>query len=451
MNALTTRGANRPHRQRLSAAVVLVVFLLAASSAQADYVFTTVNYPGAAYTDVRGINSTGQIVGYTDLGAFRYSGGTYSLLPPAPGGLQTSAHGINDDGLIIGSAGPVDDSSSVGFILDGATYGYFSYPGRSHTHPRSINNAGMVTGYAINADGSGNVGFIYDPVARTFTDVAAPSGSFVIAQGINTAGQVTGSAIIPGQGRNGFLRAPDGTMSYFKVSGGGTAARGINNAGLLTGFYYDNSSASFNAFVGSSAGYQQLRAGPTQHTYAQAINDSGQISGLFVDVSDTAFNPRGFIATPAALPTGTSSSGAYTFSAAVVANVETYIDPQVTLGYEYRIGPDNPQFATVRLPIGIGDNHYMLLVNGKSFPLAAGVLFDFGQHGYAGGVAAFRVTDIESSAALNPSDPYAFPTQLTFSGSGRFTGTMQPLCPRHALPTRAPAEAMRRALANCIL
>lgn len=427
--------------------------LVASANAHAEYVFTTINYPGATFTDVRGLNSAGEIVGYTNLGSFRYSAGTYSLLPPVPGGLGINAHGINDDGLIIGSAWTADGSSTVGFILDGTSYGFFSYPGRSHTHARSINGAGMVTGYATNDDHlSGNVGFIYDPVAMTFTDVVAPTGSFVIAQGINTAGQVTGSARIPGTGTSGFLREPDGTMTYFRIDGAPTAARAINNNGLIAGWVYDSASTSINAFVGSSSGYQKLRAGTTSHTYVQAINDSGQISGLFEEIGATSFVPRGFIATPAELPTGTTSSGAFTFSVDVIADTEIYIDPEVTLGYEYEIGMGDPQFATVRLPIGIGDNQYTLIVNGKTFPLAAGVLFDFLEHGYPAGVSKFRVTDIELEAALNPNDPYAFPTQLTFSGSGRFTGTMQPLCSRHAaLESNAPSMAVRRALANCIL
>lgn len=426
--------------------------LVASANAHAEYVFTTINYPGATGTDVRGLNSVGEIVGYTDLGAFRYSAGTYSLLPPTPDGRLTSAHGINDDGLIIGSARSADNSSSVGFILHGATYAYFSYPGRTHTHARAINLAGMVTGYAVNPGDTDNVGFIYDPLANTFTDVVAPTGSFVIAQGINTAGQVTGSAIIPGMGRNGFLRATDGTMSYFKIDGAPTAGRAINNNGLIAGWYYDSTSTSINAYVGSSLGYQKLRAGLTYNTYGQAMNDSGQISGTFDEIGATSFVPRGFIATPAALPTGTTESGAFTFSVDVIANAEIFIDPEVTLGYEYEVGPGDPQFATVRLPIGIGDNRYTVIVNGKTFPLAAGVLFDFREHGYPAGVSKFRVTDIELEAALSPNDPYAFPTQLTFQASGRFTGTMQPLCARHAsLESNAPSMALRRALANCIL
>src|SRR3546814_9190752 len=78
-----------------------------------------------------------------------------------------------------------------------------------------------------------------------------------------------------------------------------------------------------------------------------------------------------------ALPVGTTASGAYVFSVYVVANTPIFIDPEVALGYDYRTGHGDPNFVTVRLPIGIGDNQYVLTVGGHSYPLAAGELFDF--------------------------------------------------------------------------
>ncbi|HEY4959049.1 MAG TPA: PEP-CTERM sorting domain-containing protein, partial [Caldimonas sp.] len=44
-----------------------------------------------------------------------------------------------------------------------------------------------------------------------------------------------------------------------------------------------------------------------------------------------------------------------------------------------------------------------------------------------GGVSDFTITGIETSAGLDPSNPTAFITGLTFSGNGDFTGTMTPL------------------------
>jgi len=42
-------------------------------------------------------------------------------------------------------------------------------------------------------------------------------------------------------------------------------------------------------------------------------------------------------------------------------------------------------------------------------------------------VSAFSVTGIEVNAAIDPANPLAFPTELTFIGTGRFTGTKTPI------------------------
>lgn len=52
-----------------------------------------------------------------------------------------------------------------------------------------------------------------------------------------------------------------------------------------------------------------------------------------------------------------------------------------------------------------------------------GVQYFFGQ----GGVDAFKVRGIETSAELDPGNGTAFITGLTFTGAGSFTGTMTPV------------------------
>lgn len=430
-------------------ASVLALCLLAAPAARADYVFTTVDYPGATFTDVRGLNSSGEIVGYAGNAAgtfgFKYSGGHFTHLPPAPGGWQVSAHGINDSGVIVGSARAADDSSTVGFILHGSTYTFFAYPGLDRTYARAIGNDGRVTGYAEDDGFVLNRGFIYDPATAGFTDIVMPGALQVIAQGINDAGQVVGNGYTA-TGVHAFLRDPGtGALTLFQIDGRATRARGISDTGLITGFH-DDAGGRVAAFVGHSGGYQLLYVNATDDTIGEAINDSGQVSGLYGDFAGAG--THGFIATPAALPVGTTASGAYVFGVDVIANVPVFIDPEVALGYEYRIGQGDPAFVTVRLPIGIGDNRYTLVVGGRQFPLAAGELFDFREHGFADGVRRFRVADIELDAALDPRNPYAFPTQVSFGASGRFTGTMAPLCRRQPLPPQA-GQALRRALQHC--
>lgn len=404
--------------------LAILAAALTCTAASAVYVFNTVNYPGSVMTDVRGLNGTGRIVGYASVDgvnnfSFSYAGGTFSLLPPAP--VTSIAHGINDAGTIIGSTFE-DPAPTRGFILSGGAYTYFTRPGWTHSHGRAISASGLVTGYSEDAAGTTFSGFIYDPVTGAFTDITVPGSFLTIAQGINNAGQVVGSAVLSPGGARAFLRQPDGTVVLFQIGGNPTRARGISDTGLMTGFV--TIGAVTSAFVGDSLGYQLLDVPGSTFTVGEAINNLGQVSGLYTDAGGAT---RGFIATPVSMPTGTTSGGAYVFSVDVIPNVPIFIDPVVAVGYDYRIGKKNPRIATVRLPIGIGDSWYRVKVNGKRFTIAGGELLDFRANGFPRGVEKFRVDCIEVDALLDPANPQAFPTELTFMEAGRFTGTQKPL------------------------
>jgi len=178
-------------------------------------------------------------------------------------------------------------------------------------------------------------------------------------------------------------------------------------------------------FIGTSGGFETLMVPGSDASYPEGINNSGQVSGLYTTGGDTV--THGFIATPVSMPTGTTSGGAYTFSVAVIPNFPIFIDPPVSVGFRYRVGKKDPLFATVRLPIGVGDSSYRVKVRGHKFTVAGGELFDFRTHGAPHGVKAFVVGCIEVSAALDPANTQAFPTELTFVAGGYFTGTMKPI------------------------
>lgn len=407
---------------RLAQAAAALAALALSTAASAVYVFNTVNYPGSVMTDVRGLNGTGRIVGYASVDgvdnfSFSYAGGVFSLLPPA--GVTATAHGINDAGTIVGSTFE-DPLPTRGFILSGGSYTFYSRPGWTNTYARAISASGLVTGYSEDGLGA-SAGYIYNPATGAFTDITVPGSFLTIAQGINNAGQVVGSAVLPG-GTQSFLRQADGTILLFQVGGNPTRARGITDTGLITGFV--TIGATTSGFVGNSLGYQLLDVPGSTFTVGEAINNAGQVSGLYHDAAGAT---RGFIATPVSLPTGTTSSGAYVFSVAVVPGVPIFIDPVVAVGYDYRTGRKDPRIATVRLPIGIGDSWYRLKVGGRKFLLAGGELFDFRANGFPKGVEKFRVDCIEVEAMLDPANPQAFPTELSFMDAGWFTGTQKPL------------------------
>jgi hypothetical protein len=143
-----------------------------------------------------------------------------------------------------------------------------------------------------------------------------------------------------------------------------------------------------------------------------------------------AFSPLPDSAPPeVALPT--IVDGVYSFSVTQVGpNSVTFIDPPVAIGYDYAIGPGDPKFKSVRLPEA-GDSLYDLYRwTGSAYAFHSTVMANDDVDLTSldpGGVDRFRILGIEPSAGLDPANPTAFITGLTFVSSGQFTGTMTPI------------------------
>jgi uncharacterized membrane protein len=321
-------------RRKMQLASALVV--LALSSVAQAWVSEIVNYPPPAKdTDLGGINNLGQAAGaasYYTVDATDPDNPIVTPVPPyaasflydtkmrtfltlsQPPGHVVQAFANNDAGVVVGSAVPNPLSTTPsGFILDTSGYQFFVHPGYNQTVPRGVGPTGLVTGYATNLpSGSPEIGFIYDPVHNTFTDIAFPGGSRVFAQGINANGQVVGSVNFPANGaypgspqsRYSYLREPDGSTTLFRVNGLPTAARGVNDAGLITGFVIGDDGA-LTGFVATLPGrsvYQavtipstQLFVVPDLDPAPQAINNGGRIVGF--GTGDDGFQ-HGFVVMP---------------------------------------------------------------------------------------------------------------------------------------------------------
>ena len=156
------------------------------------------------------------------------------------------------------------------------------------------------------------------------------------------------------------------------------------------------------------------------------------------------FTPNAGGGPPVNLPV-TLVDGTFLYNVAVVPGQTYYIDPDVATGYDYRIGAGDPDFKSVVLPTGIGDGLYDIyaLGPGGTTTLLAhdwegGKEFDFA----GDGASAFRVTGIETSAGLNPSDATAFATGLTFEAAGVFTGTQTPLVSSTSAVPESPSACL---------
>lgn len=119
----------------------------------------------------------------------------------------------------------------------------------------------------------------------------------------------------------------------------------------------------------------------------------------------------------------------FNFDFNVVLNQRRFIDPIIAIGYDYIIN-SGPNFASVLLP-SIGDDQYELYGWNPvtSFfdvfidVAVAGTEYFFG----GAGLDRFRVLGIETSAMLDPTDPVAFVTGLTFAGTGNVNLNMNPV------------------------
>ena len=450
-------------------------FVLAAavfsSSVFGDYVANRLDYvdPGtgavANFTQLWSINNKG-----TALGAASFDGGAtafgfiydpatanYVRLPLPPGfdGITTFANptGINDAGVMTGAT--FEPTGIRSFTLKDGVFTFFSIPGWAEANARTIGNPtaahpqGVVVGYVD--DGvfdtlQSFAGFIYDPATAASATINTVDSFFTIVHGQNALGQIVGNIFADGSslafGRWGTMFTPTtgvdpmlgGTISYFRVNDMRTSARGINDNGLIAAAVQD-ATGSTQTYVGTSGSFQLVNVpgstGPAcpdsfflPGTFPEHITNAGQVFG---QATDSACIQHGFIATPASLPTGTTSTGAHTFSVDVAASAPIFISAPTAIAYDYALGEHDPRFASVRLPLGMGNNKFVVAVRHKAFAVNAGQLFDFRTHGFEKGVKTFRVACIDPAARLDPVNSLAFPTELTFVEAGKFTGTQQPL------------------------
>ncbi len=119
-----------------------------------------------------------------------------------------------------------------------------------------------------------------------------------------------------------------------------------------------------------------------------------------------------------------------------------FIDPIVAVGYVYET--TGPNFATVLLPdLPFGDDLYNVYGwNGSSFDFLgiaiAGSTFNLLDYDPAG-YATFMIDGIELGNMLDPADPYAFVTGLTFVGGGNGFGLKMTPITQNYNPVSAPA------------
>ncbi len=308
-------------RARLFTGSIALAMAIAAPAARAgNYVFTNFDGTGdhTGGTTVNGINNNGAVVGFsTGAGGaltnwIRNPDGSFTSLTP-PLGTADMANGINVAKTVVGVTGtnafmlPFGGSMTNLPAVNGTTTSELAF---------GINDKGLIVGqYSDSATGT-SPGFIYDGSKFTTLNPVSPvNGVLVVnAQGINNNGLVTGfyttnNTTPPVDGnepQHGFFYdSKTGTFTlpkdpnqpnFFTVQ-----LLSVNDNGIAAGYWQDAAGNQHGLLYNfNTASYTFLddpnagTIGGLVTTQITGINDAGTITGFYSDASAGIF--RGFVA-----------------------------------------------------------------------------------------------------------------------------------------------------------
>ncbi len=184
--------------------------------------------PGGANSGAEDINLRGQVVGESEFGpdstlhATRWYGASAIDIGQLAGRWST-AHAINDDGVIVGTLSS-GDTYPVAGRWDGSTVTNLAMPHTSFSHALGINESGQVVGQQTAAE---SYAYLWNgTVATLLPNTGSDSISDAVA--INRSGQIAGWARA--------LSSPDNGIHAILWSGNG-APRVATDLGTLGGLH----------------------------------------------------------------------------------------------------------------------------------------------------------------------------------------------------------------------
>src|SRR5271165_3000655 len=285
--------------KRFAFAVSIALLLCVSISAQ-NYNFQTVNYPGDTFTQLLGINNSLNIAGYHN---FAQNSGFTLRLPSNfttenyPGSMMTQITGINNgkttDGFYV-------DNNNVthGFYDLGGVFTTVDYPGSAFNQLLGQNDMGQAAGYYSMSQNNSTPDFpyIYAEFGGVFQVITIPGAvGGAQATGINNSQQICGF-YVDSQGVNhGFLLNFGLFLTLDAPGSTFTQALGLNNNGQVVGDYMDQG-GNTHGFVWTKAGGFQTIDNPNGigTTVVNGINDKGVLVGFY----GTSPINSGFVAFP---------------------------------------------------------------------------------------------------------------------------------------------------------
>jgi hypothetical protein len=200
-----------------------------------------------------------------------------------PGAVFTVVNGINNKGMATGTY--IDHNfAQRGFIFDGSTYSTLDFPSSFGTYPSKINDAGMIVG-GYNTSSTSR-GFSY--TKGQWTPIDFPGAADTEVYGVNSSGAMVGlydatqpvtHAFIVQNGQYRDLPNPFGTQ---------TNAFAINDLGSITGLgYTDPSAGPFTPFILSRGMFSPFQFPGSVLSQLSSINNANDLAGVFIDPDGT--------------------------------------------------------------------------------------------------------------------------------------------------------------------
>jgi len=170
---------------------------------------------GGANSYAHGINSLGEVVGWSDTSnnlshAFLWSNGRINDLGTF-GGQNSGAFAINDSGQIVGFAGTTNNAPHA-FLFSNSIMADINPSGAPYSRANGINQAGDICGEYVAAGGvyPGSSTFAFFLGDETFIDLGTSPGSVgSTALGVNSARQIVGAARQSNSGNLAVTWTPD--------------------------------------------------------------------------------------------------------------------------------------------------------------------------------------------------------------------------------------------------
>jgi predicted membrane protein len=240
---------------------------------------TTINFPGAVWTDVVGVTASGSVAG-----AYSAATGTHGFVRDSAGKFTSFdvlnsnspfVSTINGPGTVVGSY--IDAARLIhGFVRDRlGNITSFDAPNSPYqTVPFSINDNGAITGF-YSLLNQPHHGFVRDPLGN-ITTLDVPAGvNGTRPMSINAEGAIAGSYTDTNFVRHGFVRDAYGTITTFDAPGAvyGTIARRINRYGEVAGFFSDANAVSHGFLRDANGNFTILTDIP------YGLNDSSTATG----------------------------------------------------------------------------------------------------------------------------------------------------------------------------